>query len=244
MKIVYVVDCVSELTQKINLIKNRFGNNILYVVRADLVELFKTYGFIPNAIYYKNLTSIIHTMLLKTEVEDLLICYSSLKFDDKLLTKFINTIGTKTKIVSLMPQYNVIEQVCNSAYNVYVKSLFKVKDSLVSPKLQFIPQELSINLISSHLGNRLFEIEPEMCKNISVENAEINKSMKTKTPVLKYNLIACLIALVLTIGLITSIVWFKPHFLIIFAFIILYILDIMLTIILHCKNKFDRRFLK
>ncbi len=243
MKIVYVVDSISELTQKINLIKNRFGDNILYVVRADLVELFKTYGFIPNAIYYKNLTSIIHTMLLKSEVDDLLICYSSLKFDDKLLTRFTNAIGTKTKIVSLMPQYNIIEQVCNSAYNVYVKSLFKVKDSLVSPKLQFIPQELSINLISSHLGNRLFELDPEMSKNISVENSEINKSMKTKTPVLKYNLIACIIALVITIGLLSSIAWFKSHFLVILIFSILYILDIMLTIIFQCKAKFDRRFL-
>ena len=46
MKVVYVVDCISEVNQKINLIKNRFGDNILYVVRADLVDLFKTYGYI------------------------------------------------------------------------------------------------------------------------------------------------------------------------------------------------------
>ncbi len=244
MKVVYVVDSISELTQKINLIKNRFGDNILYVVRADLVDLFKTYGFMPNAVYYNNLTSIIHSMLLKCEVDDLIICYSSLKFDDKLLNKFITAIGNKIKIVNLMPQYNIFEQVCNSAYNVYVKSLFKVKDSLVSPKLQFIPQEMSINLISSHLGNRLFELDPEMSKNITVENPEINRTMKTKSPCLKFNLIACIIALVITIGLMSSIAWFKPHFLIILTCIILYILDIMLTIIFLCKAKFDRRFLK
>ena len=244
MKIVYVVDRISEVNQKINLIKNRFGDNILYVVRADLVDLFKTYGFVPNAVYYNNLTSIIHTMLLKCEVDDLVICYASLKFDDKLLNKFITAIGNKTKIVNLMPQYNLFEQVCNSAYNVYVKSLFKVKDSLVSPKLQFIPQEMSINLISSHLGNRLFEINPELSKNITVENPEINKTMKTKSPCLKFNLIACLIALVITIGLMSSIAWFKPNFLIILTCIILYVLDIILTIIFLCKVKFDRRFLK
>lgn len=244
MKVVYVVDSISELNQKINLIKNRFGDNILYVVRADLVDLFKTYGFLPNAIYYKNLTSIIHTLLLKSDLDDLIICYASLKFDDKLLTKFTNSIGNKSKIVSLTPKYNVFEQVCNSTYNIYVKSLFKTKDSLISPKLQFIPSIYLVELLSTHLGNRLFEINPEFCKNISVEDKEVNNSMKVKSPALKYNLIACIIALVLTMGLIMSIAWFKPHFLIILTFVILFILDIVLTIIFLCKAKFDKRFLK
>ena len=244
MKVVYVIDGISELNNKINLLKTRFGENLFYVVRADLVELFKTYGLTPNAIYYNNLTEVIHSMLIRTELEDTIICYSSLKFDNNLLNKFITAVGNKSKIVSLMPKYNTFEQLCNSTYNVYVKSLFKVKDSLVSPKLQFIPQEFLLELLSSHLGNRLFDIGPELSKTISVENKEINESMKPKSPALKYNLIAVIIALIITAGLLASIAYLKVNYLIIFMCVILYFLDIILTIIFHCKAKFDRRFLK
>ncbi|MBO5954582.1 MAG: hypothetical protein J6Q13_01280 [Clostridia bacterium] len=244
MKVVYVIDSIGELNNKINLLKTRFGENLFYVVRADLVELFKTYGHTPNAIYYNNLTEIVHSMLARTELEDIVICYASLKFDNNLLNKFLTAIGNKTKVVSLMPKYNTFEQVCNSTYNVYVKSLFKVKDGLVSPKLQFIPQEFLVELLSSHLGNRLFELDPELSKTISVENKEINESMKPKSSALKYNLIAVIVALVITTGLLASIAYLKVNYLIIFMCVILYFLDIILTIIFLCKAKFDKRFLK
>lgn len=244
MKVVYVVDCITNLTKKINLITNKFGNNILYIVRADLVDLFKTYGFTANAVYYKNLTEVTHALLLKTNVDDLLICYSSLNFDHALLDKFANKIGDKTKIVNLMPNYNSFEQMCNSAYNIYVKSIFKIKDSLISHKLQFIPSVYATDLLSSHLGNRLFEIKPEYIKNVYVDNKEINKSTKTKSHSIKYDLISIIIALAITAGLLASIAYLKVNYLIILSCVILYILDITLTIIIHCKAKFDQRFLK
>ena len=244
MKVVYVVDSISELNNKINLLKTRFGDNLFFVVRADLVDLFKTYSFLPHAIYYNNLTEIIHSLLIRDELDDIVICYSSLKFDNNLLNKFISAIGDKRKMVNIMPQYNTFEQVCNSTYNIYVKSLFKIKDSLISPKLQFIPQDFLIELLTSHLGNRLFETEPELTRTISVENKEINESMKPKSSSLKYNLIAIIIALVITAGLFATIAYLKMNYLIILICIVSYFLDIILTIIFHCKAKFDKRFLK
>ena len=244
MKVVYVVDSITKLTDKINLLSLRFGNNILFVVRADLVELFKTYGYQPNAIYYNNLTRVIQSLLLRGSLEDVVICYASLKFDNNLLNKFISGIGDRKKIVNLMPIYNTFEQMCNSTYNLYVRSLFKVKDSLISTKLQFIPQDIMIELLATHLGNRLFELNPELTKNISIEDNEINKSMKTKSHSVKYNIISIIIALCVTIGLLASIAYYKPSFIIIFFSSLLYLLDIALTIIFHCKSRFDNRFLK
>jgi len=244
MKIVYIVDSITDLNNKINTITNKLGNNILYVVRADLVDLFKTYGLIPNAIYYKNLTEVTHSLLLKCEVDDVILCYASLKFNNALLTKFINKIGDKSKVVNLMPQFNTFERMCNSAYNVYVKSIFKAKDSLSSPKLQFIPHGYMIELLSSHLGNRLFELKPEFKNNVFVEDKEIKKSMKTKSNSIKYTLISAIIALIITIGLLASIAYYKVSYIIILCCAILYILDITLTIIFHFKAKFDQRFLK
>ena len=244
MKILYVIDCITDLNKKINTIKNRLGENIFYIVRADLVDIFKTYGLNPNAIYYKNLVEVMHSLLLKSEIEDVIICYASLKFDSALLNKFGNQIGDKSRVVNLMPNYNTFENMCNSAYNVYVKSLFKVSDSLASPKLQFIPGALIAELLQSHLGNRMFELNPNFCTNITVEDKEINKSMKTKSHSLKYDLISIIIALVITIGLLASIAYYKASYIIILSCIILYVLDLTLTIIFHCKAKFDQRFLK
>lgn len=244
MKVLYVVDCITDFTKKINAIKNRFGENIFYVVKADLVEIVKTYGVAPNAIYYKNLVDVMHSLLSKSEIEDVLICYASLKFDNALLNKFANAIGDKTKIVNLMPNYNGFENICNSAYNVYVNSLFKVKDGLASNKLQFIPAIYVEELLSSHLGNRMFELGVEHVKYVRVEDKEINKSMKSKSYSLKYDLISIIIALCVTIGLLASIAYFKVSYIIILSCIVLYILDITLTIIFHCKAKFDQRFLK
>lgn len=247
MKIVFVVDSITELNNKINLFKNRFGDNISFVVRADLVELFKTYGFTPNAIYYNNLTKIIETFLInefQNDVEDVIIYYSSLKINDILLTKFISSIGNKTKFVNLTPKYNMFERMCNSAYNVYVKSMFKLEDSLSSPKLQFIPSDFMFDLLSSHLGNRLFKYEETFVKEIHVEDEEITKSMKVKINPLKNWLLCAIIALVITIGLIATIAYFKVNFILIFVFSILYILDFILTLMFLCKAKFDKRFLK
>ena len=244
MKIVYVVDSISDLNNKINLLTQKFGNNIVYVVKADLENLFKTYGYQPNAVYYNNLTKIIHNLLLKSDVEDIIICYASLKFNSALLTKFANSIGNKQKIVSVMPKYNFFEQMCNSTYNVYVKSLFKTKDSLVSPKLQFIPSALALDLLSSHLGNRLFELDNDYCTKISIENKEINKSLKVGSSQLKLCLASLAIALVLVAGLLASIAYLKANYLLILTFVILFVLNIVLTIIFLSKNKFDQRFLK
>ena len=244
MKVVYVIESITNLNQKINLLKMKFGNNIIFVVRADLVDLFKTYGYVPNAVYYNNLTRIIQTLLLNGELQDVVICYSSLKFDNELLTKFTNAIGNKSKIVSLMPKYNKYEQICNSTYNMYVKSLFNVKDSMSSPKLQFIPADLLIELLSSHLGNRLFELNPQVCKNIQIENKEVNNSLKIKTKSTKCNLISIIVALLITTLLLASIAYFKTNFLIILTCVIMYIADIILTAIFHFKSKFDNRFLK
>ena len=244
MKIIYVVDSISDLTKKINTLINRLGTNIVYVVRADLVELFKTYGFTPNAIYYKNLSQVLHVLLLKSDMEDIVLCHASLKFDNQLLNKFANAIGDKSKFVNLVPKYNWFEQMCNSAYNVYVKALFKLKDSLISPKLQFIPQGYMVDLLATHIGNRLFEFEPTMQRNVYIEDKELNKSTKTKTNLVKYDIFSIIIALLITVGLLASIAYWKVSYILILSCIVLYCLDIVLTIILHCKAKFDQRFLK
>lgn len=244
MKLIYVVDSIADLNNKINLLKHRLCDNIFYVVKADLVDLFATYGYKPHAIYYNNLSEIINILLRSSNADDLIICYASLQFDNNLLTHFTKAIGNKTKVVNLTPKYNTFEKLYNSAYNVYVKSLFKLKDSLATPKLQFLPVIFVEDLLNSHIANRMFELNSDYSKEISVENKEINKSMKSKNKSLKYNLISLIIALVLTIGLLTCIAYLKVNFILVFIFIILFALNLLMTIIFQFKARFDKRFLK
>ncbi len=244
MKIVYVVDSISNLVSNVNLLTNKLGNNILFVVRADLENLFRTYGFTPNAIYYHNLTKVIHNLLVKGEIDDIVICYASLKINENLLNKFINKIGNREKIVNLAPKYNTFEKICNATYNVYVKSLFKTKDSLVSAKMQFIPSYLAIELLSTHLGNRLFDIDPKLQSTIQVEDKEVNKSMKTKINPLRFILLSTIISLITIFGLLLTIAFFKASYLLILLFVVLLLTNITISIIFLCKAKFDARFLK
>ncbi len=244
MKIVYVVDSATDLKHKINLLENKIPCEMLFVVRADLVPLFETYGYKANAVYYNNLSKVMQHLLLRSQIDDTIICYASLKLDNTLLTQFTAKIGNKTHFVNLVPYYNIFEQVCNSAYNVYVKSLFKSHDSLISAKLQFVPMAIMFDLLTSHISNRMFEIEPEYQQEIQVQDKEINKTAKSKSGALKLWLLCLIITLSLTAGMLAAIAYATTNFLVILLFVVLYLLNFILSIIFACKRKFDNRFLK
>ena len=247
MKIICVVDSISNINSKIDMIKSHFGSDICFVVKATLEPIFKTFGHIANAVYYNQLATTIHTLLLKSEPSDVLIYYTSLKINENILNKFNMKIISRNKVVSLMPKYNIMERMNNSAYNVYVQAMFKVKDSMVSPKLQFLPESCVIELLNTHIGNKLFELNPKLSKTLEIEDivdTELNKSAKIHTPILKNTLISIIIALLITICLLITLAFANVGALLIIVFVCLYLLDIVLTIILQYKSKFDHRFLK
>ena len=141
MKIVYVVDNISNFQGKVDTLKNRFGNDILFVVKSNLLPIFQTYGYSANAVYNNNLSKTIHYLLTKLDtLEDIVYLKSSLNLTNNLLNKFISTIGDRSKIVNAMPKRNAFENLGLSCYNIYVRSIFKLQDSLCSTKLQFIPK--------------------------------------------------------------------------------------------------------
>lgn len=246
MKIVCVVDSINEIKSKINLIKSYFGDNICYVVKATLVPIFKTFGNSVNAIYNNNLTTVIHAMLQKSSQEnvDVLVYYTSLKINDNLLNKFNSKIKMHDAVVSLMPKYNTFERINNASYNLYVKSMFKIKDSMASPKLQFLPSACVNELLQSHFGNKLFELNPKLCRTLEIEDKEINKSAKIYPPVAKISLISLIVALIISICLIITLAFTKMHIISIILFVCLYLLDIFISIIFQYKSYFDHRFLK
>lgn len=243
MKIVYVVDSITDIKNKINLVKTYFGDKIVYVVKSHFLSIFETFGYKANAVYKKNLAEIIHILLLKSEIEPVLVCYSSLDFDANLLARFRSRIGTGEKIANIMPNYNGFEKLCNTTYNVYVKALFKAKDSLISPKLQYLPVAFVVELLNSHFGNKLFETNPENSSTLYIENSELNNSTKIKTKFNKFALLPIIFALLITIFLVISLAFVSVNYILILTFVSLYFLDIVFAIIYQCKLYFDARFL-
>ncbi len=244
MKVVCVVDSITDIKSKINTLVSHFGNNILYVVKANLQTIFETYGFASNAVYDNNLTNIIHVLLSKNKATDVVVYYTSLKLDNLLVTNFIKKIGDRTKIVNFIPKYNAFEKMYLSLYNSYVKSLFKINDSLASPKLQFLPKDFVETLLESHLGNKLFEPLEDSCVEFQVENEEINKTAKVKTKFGKSEVIAIIVALCLTLCAIVAYALSTPHFIVGLLFVMFYLLDISFYILLKFKALFDKRFFK
>ena len=243
MKLVYVVDSVSDLKNKINMLQTRFGDQIYFVVKSQFQTLFKSFGYTANAVYTKNLANVLHALILKCPVDDILLCYSSLSINNQLLNKFITKIGDGTRCVNLVPKYNVFEQIGNGIYNIYVKSMFKNNDSLASPKLQYIPREFVIELLSTHIANKMFEISPKFVVNVYLEDKEINKTAKVKTNFNKFSLIPIIVALVITAVMIITLAFVRPKYFFWLIIVFAYLLDIVLSIIFSCKNKFDARFL-
>ena len=245
MKVIYVIDSVTDINSKIQLLQNRFGKDIYYVVNANLVKIFQTYEYQINAIYAKNLPEVINTLLAKSEeIDDIVYLHASLKIDDKIINKFIATIQANSrKVVNVCPNYSFFEQFSNAAYNIYVKALFKNKDNLASAKMQYLPKEFVMEILASHFGNKLFEINPAYCKELYYEDKEFNNNLKTKTGFNKNLLVPIILALTLTIALFTTMVLMQGlNFIAALIFIALYLLDIMLTIIYQCKIYFDKRF--
>ena len=246
MKIVYVVDNISNLQNKVDTLKNRFGNDILFVVKSNLLPIFQTYGYTVNAVYGSNLSKTIHVLLRKMdELEDIVYLKSSLNLTNNLLNKFISSIGDKSKIVNAIPKRNAYENLGLSCYNIYVRSIFKLQDSLCSTKLQFIPKNFLYELLSTHFGNKLFQVKPEMVRNIYFEEKEINNNLKDKYKFNKKLLIPIIAALVITLTFVLTVFLAKKvNYFISIIFIFFYLLDIMSIIIMNCKTFFDNRFFK
>ncbi len=244
MKVVIVVDSINELKNKINMIKGHFGDNILYVVKAQINSLFETFGFTANAIYHKNLAKVMHVLLARDSVEDTLIYYTSLHLTELFLNKFSAKTVNRNKVVNVCPTYNTFEEAHNSIYNIYVNSVFKIKDSMISPKLQFLPKQFVNELIETHIANRLFELNPEITDTIYIENKEIKKTLKPKKQFNKNFLIPIIIALIATIGLFMLIAFDKMNYLLVLLFVVIYSLDLFVSLIYKYKEEFDSRFLK
>ena len=242
MKVVCVIDSIKNLNAKIQLLKSRFGEELIYIVDVKLRKLVETYGLYANAIYRDSLSRTIHITLKKYEPDDTIIYYTSVELNEDLLNKFLTKIGDKQKVVNIEPNYNAFERMSNAAYNLYVKSVFKLTDNLASPKMQFLPQSFVAELMNTHIANRMFKVE--QTSTIYVENKAISKSLKLKNRFTKLHLIPIIIALVITIALILSIAFVGAKYVPILICTLFYLLDIFITIIFLCKNKFDTRFLK
>ena len=244
MRVVFVVDSVTDIKHKIDLIKSHYGNDIIFIVKAQFKTLFSTFGYQINAIYYNNLARVMHRTLEKLELKDTIICHSSITLDNAILDKFNKKLVLKDKIVNVIPKYNWFEIVNYSIYNVYVKSLFKSKDSMASPKLQFLPSAFVGELLASHFGNKMFEINEKYVNKLEIEDAHLSKQLKPKVKFNKFHLIPLIVALAITYGLIMYLMFSAPNFFVILTFVFLYILDIVVAIIFQCKLTFDTRFLK
>lgn len=244
MKTVVVVDNIVELKKKINMLKSHFGENMVFIVKSELSQLFETFGFRANAIYHKNLAKVMHVLLSKDTIDDTIIYYTSLLLTEPFLNKFSAKTVNRNKVVNVCADFNAFEQAHNNIYNLYVNSVFKIKDSMTSPKLQFLPKQFVAELIESHIANRLFSINPEMVDTLYVQNKEIKKTLKPKKEFNKNFLIPIIIALLATIGLIMLIAFDKMNYLLILLFVLVYTVDLIVTLIFKYKGEFDSRFLR
>lgn len=243
MKLVCVVDSLTDIKNKLNILSS-YKNNTLFIVYSPFEEIVKTFNITPNAVYTNKLAQILHMAIEEDGEEDTIIYYTSLNLSQQFFEQFIKTIATGNRVVNFCPKYNVFEKMYNGLYNSYVKSVFKLKDSLCSPKLQFLPKACVEELLTSHMANRMFTLKEGKSVEITTEDKLINKTSKPKYKFNKFHLIPIIITLLLTAGLLVCLGTLKPNFILILSFVALFILNIIIYTIFNFKNHFDDRFLK
>lgn len=244
MKVVFVVDSISNLIEKLNEVKQNFSNDILFVVKSAFVEIVKSYDITINAVYHAHIAKTIHNLLAGNVEDDIVVYYSSLALNKELISKFIAKIGNKDKVVNVVPKYNVFESAYNGVYNMYVKGVFKNKDSLASPKLQFLPADCVKQLLTTHFGNKLFEVTPELVRTIHIEDVRTSKMLKPKHKFNYWGLIPVIAALLITLAWVVLFAFVKPYYPLILLFVFLYLVDIVIGVLYNFKTHFDNRFLK
>ena len=54
MKVVFVVDTVENLNQKVHMLEAHFGGDFIFIVKARLASLFSTFGYETSGVYANN----------------------------------------------------------------------------------------------------------------------------------------------------------------------------------------------
>ncbi len=243
MKVVVVVDDITNLDRKINMLQSHFGDDMIFVVKAKFAKLYETYSYPTHAVYSDHLTEVLHYTLLRIGADNLVIYYTSLMPTEDLLNTFAKKMK-HNRVINVIPRYNFFEKSYYSTYNLYVKGLFHVKDNLASPKLQYIPAEFCGWLLSTNFGNRMFDWGSEDVVNIYIEDKELSSSLKVKSKFNKYSIIPIISLLVITMMLLVTLAYVGVNYWVVLIFLGVYVVDILISIFFQYKKDFDIRFLK
>ncbi|MBQ8430677.1 MAG: hypothetical protein IJX26_01875 [Clostridia bacterium] len=247
MQVFFVIDNVSNLSKKLNMIQQYFGDNIKFFVNTKLYpKIFRNEFIIKNlaGIYEKNEKSKIDEYI-KSENYNLcsvLLYYSSVEINENMLEDMRKNIQFDYSSISFKKKENFLTKWLKAVYKKIVKLMFGVQDNCCYTKFQYINQEFMFQLVESVFNNHILIYGKHL--DIDVETKEITNSLKTKIKFRNYHLYNLVALFSFVIMLVVFIQFFELMFWVYFFLFMLIIMSIVLAFMLAVHNIFHDRYRK
>ena len=245
MQIFFVIDKLKDIDEKINLFQTYLNGEFKFFVDISLYPKIASSPFI-----IKNLAGVYEFTPSKKIDEyiksekylpcETMVYYSSMSINVSLLKQIREKISYQYNTIFVKQKFNFLQRIFNSIYDKIVKFIFGDKDKLATIKLQFLSKKLMEELIETKFNNRIFEVEH--LSEIECTDKTINKSMKVKFQLKKYNFYNYIFLALLIVSYLVCEIIFKLKFWAYIIFIFFMIMSILLVFLLITNNIFELRY--
>ncbi len=245
MEILFVIDSLNNLDNKINLLK-AFEADIRFFVDAKLAPQLVKNKYIINhivAIYNKNVNITIDRYIKQDTYTptSTLLYYSSADLNVKMIDNIRENLKLHPNVIYVKKRLSLWDKFKLWFYDKFIGLIFGIKDEYASTKLQYFNDEMMVAFRNSSFKNHIFKFIN--AQTIELEKAE-SKSYYINPGFNKnylYNPIALCLILICYVVLER---FFKLPFVVYFFVIALIVSVLFVTVVMIINNTFNKRYKK
>lgn len=244
MQTFFVIDALTDVDKKINMILNNVGGDIKFFVKADLYTKIIGNNFIAQNLagVYKSNEKLKIDKYLQTDkcnLDDTLLYYSSVEVNEEVLRLIREKSSYGYDSVFVSPKRNWWEKFTNWVYKKTATFMYRTTDLCCSSKIQYIGKRFLEYLKETTFSNHIFDVQHKYI--VEVTDKSERKSLHTHIKFSKYYLYDIVALLLILLGYVLLETFFDLPFFVYFAVVLSVILAIIIAIMISCFSKFNSR---
>ena len=245
MEILFVIDSLNNLDNKINLLKV-FDADIKFFVDAKLAPKLVGDKYIINrtvAIYNKNVNITIDKYIKQTSYvpDATLLYYASADLNVKIIDSIRENIKLNPNVIYIKKRLSLWDKFKLWFYDKFIRLIFGVKDEYASTKLQYFNDEMMVEFRKSSFKNHIFSFINAQTIELEKSESESYYARPGFNKNYLYNPIALCLILICYVVLER---FFKLPFVVYFFVIALIISVLFVTVVMIINNTFNKRYKK
>lgn len=245
MEILFVIDSLNNLDNKINLLK-AFDADIKFFVDAKLAPQLVKNKYIINhiiAIYNRNVNITIDKYIKQSTYTPTatLLYYASANLDTKLINNIRENLKLKPDVIYVKKRLSLWDKFKLWFYDKLIRLIFGVKDEYASTKIQYFSDEMMGEFSKSSFKNHIFSFRNAQTIELEKSESESYYARPGFNKNYLYNPIALCLILICYVVLER---FFKLPFVVYFFVIALIISVLFVTVVMIINNTFNKRYKK